>query len=155
MTLATFAALDAFADALAGVADLPELRRHDTALEGFTATDFAGVGFALAMEEGGVSEIVSEFGEPPSHELWQHAELDFAIEGVAGANRDTVLRAGVAALAGVMMPGGLGLRIDGKFENLRIDSIDRDLVQREAGKLPVDLITIRFALFITAPTPFG
>jgi hypothetical protein len=154
MTLATFAALDAFADALDGVDDLPTVNRHDSALQGFADSGTEGVKWLLAMEEGDFDPFVEEMGEPPAHELWIEAELHFAVEGIAGANRDTVLRAGLAALAGVMMPGGRGLAVAGKFEDLRIDRVGRRLIQPE-GALPIDLVSIPFALFVTAPTPFG
>jgi hypothetical protein len=155
MTLATFAALDAFEAALTGVDDLPAVDRHDSALEGFTDSGTPGIRWLLALEEGDFDPAVAYMGDPPEHEVWAEAELVFAVEGPAGESRDTVLRAGLVALAGVMMPGGHGLRIDGKFEDLRIDRIERRLIQREAGTQPIDLVSIPFALFVTAPTPFG
>lgn len=155
MTLATFDAFDAFETALSGADDLPTLKRHDSSLEGFDDSGTAGVKFKLAMEEGDFEQYAFEMGEPPAHELWVEAMLTFAVEGVAGPDRDAVLRAGVASLAGVMFPDGRGLRVAGKFDNLRVDRIGRRLIQPESGRLPIDLIDVEFALFLTAPTPFG
>jgi hypothetical protein len=155
MTLATFAALDALAAAFDSAEDLPTLKRNDTSLDGFTDCGAAGVKFKFAMEEGDFVPLTEEFGDPPQRELAVQGAFLFAVEGQAGEDRDTVFRAGVAAIAGVLMPEGHALRIDGKFEDTDITRIERRLIQAEAGREPIDLVTIDFALFVTAPTPFG
>lgn len=153
--LATFNALDALAAAFDEAEDLPAMKRHDTALEGFTDSGTPGIAYLFAMAEGDFEILTEEFGDPPQRELAVQGTLFFAVEGEAGSNRDTVFRAGVAAIAGVLMPEGLALRVDGKFEDTDITRIERRLIQREAGTPPVDLLSIDFALFVTAPTPFG
>lgn len=156
MSLITFDAFDALADAFDGVADLPSLKRNDLSLEGFADSGTAGIGWTFALVEGGFTPLVYDFGEPMNVHLGVGAELHFAVEGLAGADRDTVLRAGVAAMAGVLFPGGQALTVADKFDDLLVRDIRRRQFVDMPGRMPIDLLSIELSLSITtAPTPFG
>ena len=156
MSLITFEAFDALADAFDGVADLPALKRNDLSLEGFADSGTTGIGWTFSLVEGGFTPLVYEFGEPMNVHLGVGVELHFGVEGLAGSDRDTVLRAAVAAMAGVLFPGGQALTVAGKFDDLVVRDIRRRHVVDAPGRKPIDLLSIELSLSITAaPTPLG
>jgi hypothetical protein len=155
MTLATFEALDALAAAFSGVDDLPELGRNDLSLAGFAASSAPGIGIKFVMDEDAIDQIVREFGDGYTGELDVAGEIALSVEGPAGSTRDTVMRAGIAALKAVLFPGDEPLAIAGKFEDLRVFNIRRQRLRNDAGTQDVDVFQFGFALFVTAPTPFG
>lgn len=157
MSLATVLASDALAAALAGVANLPPApRRNDLRLADFIPSATAGVGYMLALaDDDWDTDAVALGGD---YEVMAGVELLFAVEGVPGADVNTVFNAGVEAIRDVLFPAPerRPLTVAGKFEDLRVmGPIERHRFTASDGALPVEALKVRLALLVTAPTPFG
>lgn len=162
MALQTELALQALQAALTGKADLPGgCRRNDLTLQDFEDSGTAGIRFKLMMADEAITSQNEAIGEPLVFELGVGAEILFAVEGLPGAERDAIYSAGVEALSLALWPEGEDgvrrpLAVPGAFEDLQpTGNVDREHIIGEAGMLPVEMVTIKVNLFITAPTPLG
>ncbi len=156
MTLKTFLAVDALQAALATAA-LPTPRRNDMTLTGFADSSRTGIGWTLAIADGGWDAGQMEMGEPPDYDLAPQADILFSVEGEPGPDRDAVLRDGMDAIAAALFPDGVGLAVDGVFDDLKLVggvSI-QNLGPGEKGEPPAVKVEFSLAFTLTAPTPFG
>lgn len=156
MTLLTFTAIDALA-ALLTTAGLPVPTRNDPALKGFAPAAIDGYGWKLIVNDDGWGQADLELGDPPSWEVSPAAKICMAVEGEAGADRDTIFRGAMQVIAATLFPGGKGATSAGAFEDLRLVS-DVQVIQLlpgDAGEPPVIYAEFTVSLMLTAPTPFG
>lgn len=140
---------------LTGVDDLPAaMARNDKRLEEFAASGTAKIRHRLTMFTEAPRVLAVQQGKPPSYELAVPCTIVYMVEGEAGEDRDTVWRAGLAALAATLFPDGEGYTSAGMIENTTLDDYNFDHILEEA-RAPVEVAEITISLFVTAPTPFG
>lgn len=156
MTLKTFEAIDALA-ALLTTAGLPAPTRNDPALKGFEPAAIDGYGWKLIVNDDGWGQAEIELGDPPDWEVGPSAKIVMAVEGEAGASRDTIFRGAMLVIRDALFPGGRGVSVPGAFEDLRVltDVQIVQLLPGEKGEPPAIYAEFTVACLITAPTPFG
>lgn len=156
-TLLTDTARAALKAALTGVSGLPTPIVNDPTLQGFEESGTPGVKWKLALNDEPIAQIGVVLGEPPVYELAAGHGIVLAIEGEPGEARDEVLRTATEALFGALFPSGEPLKVDGAFEDMRVDeSIGRNNIAPQApGTAPIIELTFGVQLILTAPTPAG